>query len=71
MAASAANAPLAVEVLAVQNLFYDVTFSPIVGVLLIMASQFLGYGIAGLLRSTLVYPTKMLYVALSCSNNPR
>ena len=30
-------------------------------IFLLLSSQLLGYGIAGLLRRTLVYPTKMLY----------
>lgn len=61
MAASAANAPLAVEVLATQKLYYNTTINPLIGMFLIFSSQCLGYGIAGLLRPTLVYPTKMLY----------
>jgi OPT family oligopeptide transporter len=63
MSASAANAPLAIEVLAVQKLYYNKIPNAIVCILLIFASQCLGYGVAGLLRKTLVYPTKMLYPA--------
>ncbi|GAB7362576.1 hypothetical protein MBLNU230_g2891t1 [Neophaeotheca triangularis] len=61
MAASAANAPIAVEVLAVQKLWYGQAPNAGVGILLMISSQCLGYGIAGLLRSILVHPTKMLY----------
>lgn len=61
MSAAAANAPLAIEVLAVQRLYYGKTPSAVIGIFLIFASQCLGYGVAGLLRRTLVYPTKMLY----------
>lgn len=64
MAASAANAPLAVEVLAVNKLWYNKTPHPIIAILLTFSSQCLGYGVAGLLRKTLVYPTKMLFPAL-------
>jgi hypothetical protein len=61
MSSAAANAPLAIEVLAVQKLWYNTTPNAAVGIFLIFSSQCLGYGIAGLLRRTLVYPTKMLY----------
>jgi hypothetical protein len=61
MSSSAANAPLAVEVLAVQKLWYSKVPNAAVGIFLIFSSQCLGYGIAGLLRRTLVYPTTMLY----------
>lgn len=61
MSAAAANAPLAIEVLAVQRLYYGKAPSAVTGIFLIFASQCLGYGVAGLLRRTLVYPTKMLY----------
>jgi hypothetical protein len=49
------------QVLAVQKLFYDMNPHPVVAVLLIISTQMLGYGVAGLLRTTLVYPSKMLY----------
>jgi len=49
------------HVLAVQKLFYRINPHPVVGVALIVSTQMLGYGVAGLLRSTLVYPSKMLY----------
>jgi OPT oligopeptide transporter protein len=61
MASAAANAPLAIEVLATQKLYYDKRPNPFISMLLIFSSQCLGYGIAGLLRQTLVYPTKMLF----------
>jgi hypothetical protein len=63
MSAAAANAPLAIEVLAVQKLYYDKIPNAVICIFLIFASQCLGYGVAGLLRRTLVYPTKMLYPA--------
>jgi hypothetical protein len=60
MSSSAANAPLAVEVLAVNKLYYNKVPAAIVAILLTFSSQCLGYGVAGLLRKTLTYPTKML-----------
>jgi hypothetical protein len=59
MGSAAANAPLAIEVLSVQRLYYNTTSSPAVGIFLIWSSQCLGYGIAGLMRKILVYPTKV------------
>jgi hypothetical protein len=56
MGSAAAGAPLAIEVLAVQKLYYDYQPNAAVGILLIWSSQCLGYGFAGLLRRTLVYP---------------
>jgi OPT family oligopeptide transporter len=61
MGSAAANAPLAMEILAVQKLYYNLEPSAAVGIFLLWSSQCLGYGIAGVLRRTLVYPTKMLY----------
>jgi hypothetical protein len=61
MGSAAANAPLAIDVLATQRLYYNIKISAGVGIFLIFSSQCLGYGIAGLLRRTLVYPTKMLW----------
>ena len=61
MVAAAASTPEAMTVLAVQKLWYNINPSPIVGVFLILSTQMIGYGVAGLLRRTLVYPSKMLY----------
>ncbi|KAE8444125.1 hypothetical protein EG329_000813 [Mollisiaceae sp. DMI_Dod_QoI] len=61
MGSAAANAPAAIELLSVQKLYYNEEPSAAVGIFLVFASQCLGYGIAGLLRRTLVYPTKMLF----------
>ena len=49
------------SVLAVQKLWYNMNPSAGVGLFLILSTQMLGYGVAGLLRKTLVYPSKMLY----------
>lgn len=61
MASAAANAALATEVLAVQRLYYNVDPNPAASIFLLFSSQLLGYGIGGLLRSVLVYPSKMFY----------
>jgi hypothetical protein len=62
MAGSASATPEAMITLAVQKLWYDIEPNPFVALCLIFSAQMLGYGVAGLLRKTLVYPTKMLYV---------
>ncbi|KAF2193594.1 OPT superfamily oligopeptide transporter [Zopfia rhizophila CBS 207.26] len=64
VASSASQVALAVEVIAVQRLFYDTAPSPFLSILIVLASQCLGYGFAGLLRRALVYPTKMFWPSL-------
>ncbi|EIW74041.1 OPT oligopeptide transporter [Coniophora puteana RWD-64-598 SS2] len=56
-----ANSALATEVLAVQRLYYNITPNADASIFLLFASQLLGYGISGLMRSILLYPSKMLY----------
>lgn len=61
MASSASGAAYATEVLATQKLYYNVVPNAVVAILLLFSSQLLGYGMAGVLRKSLVYPTKMLW----------
>ncbi|KAG1875141.1 OPT oligopeptide transporter protein-domain-containing protein [Suillus tomentosus] len=61
MASAAANSALATEVLAVQRLYYNITPNAISSIFLLFSSQLLGYGIGGLMRGILLYPSKMLY----------
>jgi OPT family oligopeptide transporter len=61
MASAAANSALATEVLAVQRLYYDFTPNAGAAIFLLFASQLGGYGIGGLFRPVLLYPSKMLY----------
>ncbi|KAI9452352.1 OPT oligopeptide transporter protein-domain-containing protein [Lactarius psammicola] len=61
MASASANAALGTEVLAVQRLFYNITPNGVASVFLLFSSQLLGYGIGGLMRPILLYPSKMLY----------
>jgi hypothetical protein len=60
MAGSAGSTPEAMMALAVQKLWYNMNPHPGIAIMLIMSAQMMGYGMAGLLRETLVYPTKML-----------
>jgi hypothetical protein len=61
MCGASAATPEAMMVLAVQKLYYNINPSKVVGIFLILSTQILGYGIAGLLRHTLVYPVKMIF----------
>src|ERR1700755_3045932 len=61
MTAASAATPEAMMVLAVQKLYYNIQPPALNGVFLILSTQILGYGVAGLLRRTLVYPSNMLY----------
>lgn len=59
MSSTAARSAMAAEVIAVQRLWYTKTPNAAVCIFLIFSSQILGYGVAGLLRNILVYPTKV------------
>ncbi|OJA15602.1 hypothetical protein AZE42_10123 [Rhizopogon vesiculosus] len=61
MASASANCALGTEVLAVQRLYYNITPNPSASIFLLFSSQLLGYGIGGMMRSVLLYPSKMLY----------
>jgi hypothetical protein len=63
MANSASISSLGIEVLATERLFYGTKLNGAVSVFLLFSSQFLRYGIAGLMRKTLVYPKDMLWPA--------
>ncbi|KAI0249949.1 OPT oligopeptide transporter protein-domain-containing protein [Lactifluus subvellereus] len=61
MASAAAHSAMGTQVLAVQRLFYNITPNGVISILLLFSSQLLGYGIGGLMRPILLYPSKMLY----------
>ncbi|KAG1848628.1 OPT oligopeptide transporter protein-domain-containing protein [Suillus tomentosus] len=61
MASASANSALGTEVLAVQRLYYNITPNPAASIFLLFSSQLLGYGIGGMMRGILLYPSKMLY----------
>jgi hypothetical protein len=61
VSSSAASAALCTEVIVAQELYYPNQPGQAVSISLIFSSQLLGYGFAGLLRKTLVYPKSMLY----------
>ncbi|KAJ3474399.1 hypothetical protein NLI96_g12479 [Meripilus lineatus] len=61
MSSTASSVAIAMEVIAAIDLFYNVSLNGAVAVFQIFASQMLGYGIAGILRTLLVYPTYAFY----------
>ena len=61
MASAAAQAATSTEALAAQQLFYGGYPSRAAGIFVTLSSQLIGFGIAGLLRDVLVYPTNMLW----------
>ena len=61
MASAASQSALATQALAAQQLFYGGYPSHAAGIFITITSQLIGFGIAGLLREVLVYPTKLLW----------
>ena len=61
MASAAAQSALATEALAAQELYYGGYPSRGAGLFVVITSQLIGFGVAGLLREVIVYPTKMLW----------
>jgi hypothetical protein len=61
MASASAVSALATEALAAQELFYGGYPSKAAGIFIVLSSQLLGFGVAGLLREIVVHPTKMLW----------
>ena len=61
MASAASQSALATQALAAQQLFYGGFPSRVAAVFITLSSQLIGYGIAGLMREILVYPTRMLW----------
>ncbi|RIB06054.1 OPT oligopeptide transporter protein [Gigaspora rosea] len=63
--AAAANAggvaAYAVDIISIQELFYNTKVNFIVGFLLLISTQMLGYGLAGFLRKYLVRPINMIW----------
>jgi OPT oligopeptide transporter protein len=61
MASAASVSALATEALAAQQLFYGGYPNHVAGVFIVLSSQLLGFGMAGMLRDVIVRPTKMLW----------
>lgn len=63
MASAASVSALSTEALSVQKLWYGGYPNQAAGIFITLSSQLIGYGIAGMMRPVLLYPTKMLYPA--------
>lgn len=61
MASTASVTATAIGIIATLDLFYGVTLNPGAAIFQTFASQLIGYGFAGLLRTLLVWPTYALY----------
>lgn len=61
MASTASSVAIAMEIIAAIDLFYNTKLNAAVAIFQIFASQMLGYGMAGILRTLLVYPTYAFY----------
>ncbi|KHN97548.1 oligopeptide transporter [Metarhizium album ARSEF 1941] len=61
MGSAGSTSAVATQILAAQRLYYGSSPGKGAAIFLVIASQFLSYGIAGLLRPVLVRPAKMLW----------
>ncbi|KAG0142150.1 hypothetical protein CROQUDRAFT_67552 [Cronartium quercuum f. sp. fusiforme G11] len=61
MATSGAGCALSVEVIAAQDVFFERPLPAYVCILLIMSTQMIGFGWAGLFRRFLIYPKKTIF----------
>ncbi|RPD53682.1 OPT oligopeptide transporter [Lentinus tigrinus ALCF2SS1-7] len=61
MSTTASDQAIAISVFAAQDLYYNITINPAIAIFTLIASQLIGYGLAGLARDYLVYPTWAVY----------
>ncbi|EJF61684.1 OPT oligopeptide transporter [Dichomitus squalens LYAD-421 SS1] len=61
MSSTAAVSATAIQVISVQDLYYNRTLNPGLAIFTLIGSQLLGYGYAGLLQDMLVKPTKCFW----------
>ncbi|KAF9951058.1 hypothetical protein BGZ70_001132, partial [Mortierella alpina] len=63
LASCGAGTAYAVDIIVIQRVFYEQDFGFVANLLLILTTQMLGYGMAGILRRYLVYPAAMIWPA--------
>ncbi|KAJ7046059.1 peptide transporter MTD1 [Mycena alexandri] len=63
-ASTAAGSALAISIFAADDLYYHIQPNVAVGVFTLIGSQLIGYGLGGIMRSFLVYPTYMVFPSL-------
>ena len=61
MSSSAFVSALGLEIIAANRLYYNKDLNGVLSFFMLFSSQCIGYGMAGLMRSTLVYPGAMLW----------
>lgn len=61
MANCGAGTAYAVDIIVIQRVFYKQDFGFLANLLLILTTQLVGYGMAGILRRYLVYPAAMIW----------
>ncbi|KAH9915092.1 OPT oligopeptide transporter [Fomitopsis serialis] len=61
MSTTASDQAIAISVFAAQDLYYNVSVGPAIGIFTLITSQLIGYGLTGLARDYLVYPTWAVY----------
>ncbi|KAJ7107983.1 peptide transporter MTD1 [Mycena crocata] len=63
-ASTASGSALAISVFAADTLYFNIEPNAGVGVFTLIGSQLMGYGLGGIMRSFLVYPTYMVFPSL-------
>ncbi|PCH35316.1 OPT oligopeptide transporter [Wolfiporia cocos MD-104 SS10] len=61
MTSTASTSATAIQVISVQELFYNNSMNPGIAIFTLIASQLIGYGYAGILQDVLVKPTKCFW----------
>ncbi|CAF2507297.1 unnamed protein product [Rotaria sp. Silwood2] len=61
MANATCSTAYAIDVITTLRLFYKRLLHPIIGIMFVITSQVLGYGIAGIMRKFLVWPAAMVW----------
>ncbi|KAF7799677.1 hypothetical protein EIP86_010917 [Pleurotus ostreatoroseus] len=64
MSSTASDSALAISIFAAQDLYYHIRPNPATGIFTLIGSQLIGYGLAGIMRVFLVYPTFAVYPQL-------
>ncbi|KAH9476518.1 Oligopeptide transporter 2 [Psilocybe cubensis] len=60
-ASTAADSALAISIFAADDLYYDIKPNAGIGIFTLIGSQLMGYGLGGVMRSFLVYPTYIVF----------
>ncbi|KAF5345680.1 hypothetical protein D9758_013051 [Tetrapyrgos nigripes] len=64
LSTTAAESALAISVFAADELYYNIQPNIAVGIFTLIGSQLIGYGLGGMMRAFLVYPTYIVYPSL-------